>query len=198
MDVLGWPVFLLDGGDVAVIVGPSSVQRDLEAFLAERRVEFYDAAGKRLRLVAERKRARAPLRLEVESDAVHEQRLRSAITAYLRAVGQQVPDAGDFAAFSTARVHLGSRRPFACMFSKEWYPLGYTAGTRIGRSRPCRPRQKSRRAMAGDERDALALVAERHSMGVRKVAPAAVLAIRRCRGHRENDVGPEVLIRADL
>ena len=39
-----WPVFLLDAGDVVVIGGPASVDRELEPFQADEPVEFYDAA----------------------------------------------------------------------------------------------------------------------------------------------------------
>ena len=106
-----WPVFLLDGNDVVVVAEPSVVQRELEPFLLDQPVEFYDALGRPLRLTVEREGRtllvrRERMHLEVASDAVQGQRLRSALTRYLQASGRVVPEESGLLAFTTAAATL--------------------------------------------------------------------------------------------
>jgi hypothetical protein len=110
-----WPAFMLDGHDVAVVTNASDVERELEPFLATQPVEFYDACARQLRMVVEprankqrlfRLIDRPSIRLDVISTEVHEERLRGALTRYLRAVGRAAPDESDLQTFATAAANL--------------------------------------------------------------------------------------------
>jgi len=108
-------VFLLDGGDVQVVTGPPNSRATLERFLADRSVELYDALGRIVRVVVDvgqrgrrllQFRARQDLRLEVISEEKHEERLRLALTTYLRAHGRAVPNQVDLLIFASAAAEL--------------------------------------------------------------------------------------------
>jgi hypothetical protein len=110
-----WPVFLLDGGNVQVVTGPTSSRATLERFLADRSIEFYDALGRIVSVVVDvgqrsrrllQFRNRQDLRLEVISEVQHQQRLRLALTNYLVAHGRVVPDQVDMLIFTSAAAEL--------------------------------------------------------------------------------------------
>ncbi len=118
-----WPIFLLDGGDVKVVMGPPNSWATLERFLADRSVELYDALGHIVRVVVDvgqrsrrllQLRTRQELRLEVISEERHEARLRLALTDYLLATGRVVPEQRDLLVFASAAAELirhdGQRR----------------------------------------------------------------------------------------
>jgi hypothetical protein len=102
MSVPHRPAFLLDGNDVVVIADASAVRRELEAFLAEEPVEFYDACARRLGLVAD---ARG-LRLEAVSNEEDGDHLRAALTRFLETTGRAAPDLGDLVQFATSAASL--------------------------------------------------------------------------------------------
>ncbi|HEX5587876.1 MAG TPA: hypothetical protein VFZ17_11255 [Acidimicrobiia bacterium] len=107
---------MLDGDDVIVVADASVVRRELEPFLSDEPVEFYDAVARPLRLVVEWERRRLPfvrrprMHLELVSEAAQGQRLRSALTRYLQVSGRHVPDDDALLAFTTTAADRIRRR----------------------------------------------------------------------------------------
>ena len=110
-----WPVFLLDGADVTAVTDPSDARHKVEPSLSARPVEFYDSLARTVRIVVDagqrarhffRSRQRQDVRLEVISQVQHEERLRVALTTYLRSTGRAIPDQRDPVIFACAVAEL--------------------------------------------------------------------------------------------
>ncbi len=108
-------MFLLDGGDVIVVNDPADASLELEPFLVDEPVEFFDALARPLRLVVDggvRKRwfldvdDRSTIGLELLSAEPDEERLRAALVAYLERIGRSVPDEPTFQAFTTSVARM--------------------------------------------------------------------------------------------
>ena len=97
------PIFMLDGGDLAVIAEPGDAAREWEAFLADQPVEFFDALARPVQLVTARDRT---IGVELASGNADEDHLRSAIGTYLRATGKVPPDEPSMERFSAAVLRL--------------------------------------------------------------------------------------------
>jgi hypothetical protein len=93
------PIFLLDGGDVIVFATVTQACQDIESWMADQPVEFYDALARPLQLNVE---GEATSGLSVRRGGPEPEHLRDALTTYLREVGGEVPDAEDITAFARA------------------------------------------------------------------------------------------------
>jgi hypothetical protein len=93
------PVFLLDGGDVIVFETVAHACRDIEPWMVDQPVEFYDAVARPLELIVD---GEVTSGLSVRRGGPEPEHLRDALTTYLREIGGEVPTAEDITAFARA------------------------------------------------------------------------------------------------
>jgi hypothetical protein len=101
------PIFLLDGGDVAVYADLRAFCADVEPWMADQPVDFYDARARPLRLLIE---GRKTVGVEVAETAARPDALRDKLRRYLDAVGEPVPVDPDITGFARAAAGLIERR----------------------------------------------------------------------------------------
>ncbi|MDX6553204.1 MAG: hypothetical protein QOH74_1692 [Gaiellales bacterium] len=102
-DGIDWPVFLLDGGDVAVFTDNSALTKEVEPWMVDQTVEFIDATARPLLLQVAGRRT---LGVVCADAPPAPDRLRNALSHYLGAIGAAVPTATEMSAFAKAAARL--------------------------------------------------------------------------------------------
>jgi hypothetical protein len=97
-----WPVFLIDGADIAVLRDADHTRRELEPWLTDAGGELLDSLARPTKTTVDRKGRRDTIALELSSDDANEVRLRDALVGFLRVTGQPIPAAPSPSAFSDA------------------------------------------------------------------------------------------------